>query len=178
MRIIGGKYKGRIVKPGKNFRARPTTDLAREGLFNILTNRIDFEELEILDLFSGTGSISFEFASRGCKNITLVENDPMHLKFIVKAIKELDISGIEPIKADVFRFIKKTGQKFDLIFADPPYELKELQNIPSHVFDSEILKPGGQLILEHPKSYSFSNHRNFTELRRYGSVHFSFFKGE
>lgn len=176
MRIVGGQYKGRVFNPGKNFRARPTTDVAKESLFNILTNKYDFEEINVLDLFSGTGSISYEFASRGCKQITLVESDFVHFKFITETLIRLQTKSVYPVKANVFQFIKKSREKYDLIFADPPFELKELKDIPDLIFFSEILKPEGIFILEHPKNYAFSSHPNFQELRHYGSVHFSFFK--
>jgi 16S rRNA (guanine966-N2)-methyltransferase len=175
MRIVGGQYKGRVFKPGKNFRARPTTDVAKESLFNILTNRYDFEDINVLDLFSGTGSISYEFASRGCNHITLVESDFVHFKFITQTLIQLQTKSVYPVKTDVFHFIKKSREKYDLIFADPPYELKELKDIPDFIFSSDILKPEGLLILEHPKSYKFSSHPRFEEQRHYGSVHFSFF---
>ncbi|NQU88718.1 MAG: RsmD family RNA methyltransferase [Mariniphaga sp.] len=176
MRIVGGKYKGRIFKPGKNFRARPTTDMAKEGLFNILTNRFNFEELEVLDLFSGTGSISFEFASRGSNHITLVESDSIHFKFILQTINSLQLKSITPLKANVFRYLRNSQQKFDLVFADPPYNLKELKDIPKLIFSSEILKPESTFILEHPKELNFASLKEFKEVRNYGNVHFSFFE--
>jgi 16S rRNA (guanine966-N2)-methyltransferase len=175
MRIIGGQYKGRVFNPGKNFRARPTTDLAKESLFNILENRYDFSGMKVLDLFSGTGSISYEFASRGCSQITLIESDFIHFRFIIQTLGLLKTEAIIPIKADVFYFIKKCSEKFDLIFADPPFQLPQLANLPGYILTSGILKPEGVLILEHPKDYDFSSHPGFLELRRYGSVHFCFF---
>ncbi|MBN1819666.1 MAG: 16S rRNA (guanine(966)-N(2))-methyltransferase RsmD [Prolixibacteraceae bacterium] len=176
MRIVGGKYKGRIFNPGNNFRARPTTDMAKEGLFNILTNRINFEETDVLDLFSGTGSISLEFISRGSRHVTLIESDPVHFRFILQTINSLEIENITPVKTDVFRFLNRCDSEFDLIFADPPFNLKRLDEIPDLIFNASILKPGAILILEHPKNYNFSNHLHFKELRNYGSVHFSFFQ--
>ncbi len=177
MRIIGGEFKSRMFSPGKNFKARPTTDFARENLFNILDNRYDFQELKVLDLFSGTGSISFEFASRGCGEITSVELDHVHLSFIYSVIKQLNLSEvIHLFKADVFRFIGRSEESFDLIFADPPYELKRLAELPDLVMNSSLLKDDQSLfILEHGKKNDFSGHPNFRELRVYGSVHFSFF---
>ena len=176
MRIVGGQYKGRIFRPGKSFKARPTTDVAKEGLFNILTNTIDFEETKVLDLFAGTGSISYEFASRGCQDITLVELNFTHYKFINEVIEKLGTKCIKPIKGNVFKFTEKTKATYDLIFADPPFDLPKLKDIPDAIFNNELLNENGMFILEHPKSYEFNSHPNFKELRRYGNVHFSFFK--
>jgi 16S rRNA (guanine966-N2)-methyltransferase len=177
MRIIGGTFKSRVFKPGKNFRARPTTDFARENLFNILSNRYDFENKSVLDLFAGTGSISFEFASRGCPNITCVELDRFHYAFICSVIDKLDLKKvINPLNADAFRVVKKIGQHFDLIFADPPYELKRLSDLPDLIMSSDLLTKDGLFILEHGKTNDFSSHPDFLEIRVYGSVHFSFFK--
>ena len=175
MRIVGGKYKGRIFTPKKNFGARPTTDLAKEALFNILVNRINFEEISVLDLFAGSGSIGYEFVSRGAKNVTFVEKNYSHVQFIKKVTSELEIENAQIIRDDTFRFMKRYPGKFDIIFADPPYDLKHLSEIPSAVFESGILKENGLFILEHPKDYSFSRHPNFAELRNYGKVNFSFF---
>jgi 16S rRNA (guanine966-N2)-methyltransferase len=177
MRIIGGELKGRLFKPGKNFKARPTTDFARENLFNILTNRIDFEETKILDLFAGTGSISFEFASRGCKSVTAVEIDHVHYSFIQNVILQLKLENvIHLLRYDVLKFIPRCVEKYDLIFADPPYQMKEIISIPDLVFKNQLLNPGGQLILEHGKSSNFSAFPQLVEQRIYGSVNFSFFQ--
>jgi 16S rRNA (guanine966-N2)-methyltransferase len=176
MRIIGGTFKSRVFKPGKNFRARPTTDFARENLFNILANRYDFENKNVLDLFAGTGSISFEFASRGCPNITCVELDHFHYAFICSVIDKLGLKKvINPLNADAFRVVKKIGQQFDFIFADPPYDLKRLADLPDLIMSSNLLSKEGLFILEHGKTNDFSSHPDFSEIRVYGSVHFSFF---
>lgn len=176
MRIIGGKFKSRIFRPGKNFKARPTTDFARENLFNILENRYDFENKKVLDLFSGTGSISFEFASRGCQNVTSIELDRFHYRFIESVIETLGIKRIvKALNADVFKFIGRTSEQFDLIFADPPYELDQIAEIPNLILNSNLLNYEGLLVLEHGKTNDFSSHPFFRELRKYGSVHFSFF---
>jgi len=176
MRIIGGAFKSRIFRPGKNFKARPTTDFARENLFNILNNRYIFEDKKILDLFSGTGSISFEFASRGCQSITSVEMDRFHYNFICSVIEKLDIKdSVKAINGDVFKFIGRSPEQYNIIFADPPYELKRLSEIPDLILNSNLLPDEGLLILEHGKTNDFSIHPNFSELRTYGSVHFSFF---
>jgi 16S rRNA (guanine966-N2)-methyltransferase len=172
MRIIGGIFKSRIFRPNKSFKARPTTDFARENLFNILCNRYLFDNKKILDLFSGTGSISFEFASRGCQDITCVELDRHHYNFICSVIEILKIKdSLKAVNSDVFKFISRSAEQFDIIFADPPYELKRLAEIPDLILNSI----NGLLILEHGKTNDFSSHPLFGELRTYGSVHFSFF---
>lgn len=176
MRIVGGKYKGRIFHPGKSFRARPTTDIAKEGLFNILENRYDFSNKKILDLFSGTGSMGYEFISRGCEQATLVENNFAHYRFILEVIGELKIENARVFKADVFKFLKKSGDLFNIIFADPPYDLKAFETIPDAVLETDLLASEGVFILEHPKEYSFVSHPNFREIRNYGKVNFSFFE--
>jgi len=176
MRIIGGELKGRLFIPGKNFKARPTTDFAKENLFNILSNRIDFDEIKVLDLFAGTGSISFEFASRGCNSVTTVELDHVHYAFISSVTKQLDLEKcIHLLRYDVLKFIPRCTEKYDLIFADPPYQLKTLKDIPDLVLHYQLLNPGGLLILEHGRSDDFATHPNLFEQRVYGSVHFSFF---
>jgi len=176
MRIVGGKYKGRIFSPGKKFKARPTTDIAKEGLFNILENRYEFSTKKVLDLFSGTGSMGYEFLSRGCQHATLVENNFLHYKFILEVLDKLNIENVEVFKTDVFKFIKKSPEKFSIIFADPPFDLPELVKIPDLVLDTKLLADKGVFILEHPKEYDFSKHKSFKEVRRYGKVNFSFFE--
>ena len=177
MRIVSGKFKGRRFSPPKNLQARPTTDIAKEGLFNILNNMIDFEEITVLDMFGGTGSISFEFASRGCSNITLLEINSLNYAFMQKIINELGVADvIHALKYDSFKFVASTKAKFDLIFADPPYDHKELERIPDLIFEKKLLNSDGLLILEHPKGKDFKNHSCFFENRKYGHVNFSFFK--
>jgi 16S rRNA (guanine966-N2)-methyltransferase len=176
LRIISGRYKGRRIDPPAGFTARPTTDYARESLFNILNNRIDFEAVNVLDLFAGTGSISYEFASRGTPEIHLVEKDPRHISFIRKMVEQMKLENIKPIHIDVKAFLKTCRFKYDIIFADPPYDLRWLGDIPDLVAEAEIMKDDGFFILEHPKNFSFNNHRSFFEHRNYGSVNFSFFK--
>jgi 16S rRNA (guanine966-N2)-methyltransferase len=177
MRIIGGELRGRIFKPGKNFKARPTTDFAKENLFNILSNRIDFEEISVLDLFSGTGSISFEFASRGCRSVTAVEIDHVHYGFIASVVAQLQLSKIvHLLRYDVLKFIPRCTEKYDLIFADPPYQLRNLKEIPELILKYQLINQGGMLVLEHGKGDDFVAHPNLFEVREYGSVHFSFFK--
>lgn len=176
MRIIGGLYKGRIFTPGKSFKARPTTDFAKENLFNILENRINWEETTALDLFSGTGSISYELVSRGCKQVTSVEINFQHCKFISEVKSILKISNLQIIRDDSFHFIQKTKQKFDLIFADPPFDMKNVAEVPEKILTTTILHTDGLLIVEHSKHQRFDNLPQLFELRNYGSVNFSFFK--
>jgi 16S rRNA (guanine(966)-N(2))-methyltransferase RsmD len=177
MRIVGGTHRGRQFSPGKSFKARPTTDRAKESLFNILTNRIDFEELKVLDLFSGTGSISFEFFSRGCANVTTVELDYQHHEFIRSVIQKLGAKEeIRAIKGNAFKFCEQTVDQFDLIFADPPYDHPKFNEVPELILKNNLLKDDGLFILEHSKYYDFSSFNELVETRKYGSVHFSFFK--
>ena len=176
MRIISGKYKSRRFQLPKNLRARPTTDMARESLFNILNNKIDWENTSALDLFSGTGSIALELVSRGCPRVVSVESNAKNHAFIQGVKAKLDATELLTIKADVFSFIKTCNQTFDLIFADPPYDLKELESIPGKIFDYELLNDDGVFILEHSKNNTFKEHPLFKEVRKYGAVHFSFFE--
>lgn len=176
MRVISGIYKRRRFDVPKNFKARPTTDFAKENLFNVLSNRIDFEDgLTALDLFAGTGSISIELVSRGCDKVISVEKDPQHYSFICKVMQEVKTDKCLPIRGDVFKFIASTREKFDFIFADPPYALANLKNIPDLIFEKGLLKEDGLFILEHGKDHSFEEHPHFVEQRQYGSVNFSFF---
>ncbi|HNW51709.1 MAG TPA: RsmD family RNA methyltransferase [Prolixibacteraceae bacterium] len=176
MRIISGKYKGRNFEPGgKSFKARPTTDFAKESLFNILANHIDFEEVKFLELFAGTGSISYEFISRGCSDVTMVELNFKHIEFIKSVLKEID-EAAKVYRADVFKFLKGHRIKYDVIFADPPYDLPRFGEIPGLVLQENLLKENGILIVEHSKQYDFSTIPGFYEMRNYGSVHFSFFR--
>ncbi|RIJ45866.1 16S rRNA (guanine(966)-N(2))-methyltransferase RsmD [Maribellus luteus] len=176
MRIVGGKYKGRMFHPGKKFKARPTTDVAKEGLFNILENRYEFSTKNVLDLFSGTGSMGYEFVSRGSKQVTLVESDFIHYKFILQVLETLEIENARVFKADVFKFLKKSHDSFNIIFADPPFDLPAFEKIVDAVLSAGILASEGVFILEHPKEYDFSSHPDFREIRNYGKVHFSFFE--
>lgn len=175
MRIIGGRYKGRRINPPSNFKARPTTDFAREGLFNILNNRVDFESVTVLDLFSGTGSISYEFASRGASAVHLVEKDFKHISGIKKILEELDLHNVRPIHIDVKAYLKTCSVKYDIVFADPPYELSWLEELPDIVTQAGVIKEDGFFILEHPRDISFAGHKLFFEHRNYGGVNFSFF---
>jgi 16S rRNA (guanine966-N2)-methyltransferase len=174
MRIIHGKYRSRRLNLPKNLKARPTTDQARESLFNILINRLYFEDIKVIDLFSGTGSISFEFASLGTRDITLVEKNRFNIQTITKNIELLGIDCIQAISGDVFTFISRNRVKYDLIFADPPYDLPAMENLPDLLIP-HLSEPEGCLILEHGPSHRFNDHPNFQETRQYGKVHFSFF---
>ncbi len=178
MRIISGTHKGRVIHPPKNLPVRPTTDFAKESLFNILNNHIDFEGLKLLDLFCGTGSISFEFASRGSTSITSVDENYQCCEFIKKTSFDFKIENIKTIKSDVFGFLKKNLNSYDIIFADPPYiiELSKLELIHELVFSKNFLKPGGLLIIEHSQQCDLSKLSHFSEHRKYGNVNFSFFK--
>ena len=177
MRIISGTHKGKVIFPDKNFRARPTTDFAKENLFNVLNNYIDIEGAVVLDLFSGTGSISYEFASRGAERIVSVELNYNHYSFIKKTIVQLGFKNINVFKTDVFIACKKLkGQSFDIIFADPPYDLEKIMDIPAAIFDNELLAPDGLAIIEHPGTVDFSSAPFFSEQRQYGSVNFSIFR--
>lgn len=176
MRIISGKYKGRRISAPSNITARPTTDFAKEGLFNILNNRIDFEDIEVLDLFAGTGGIGIEFISRGCKSVTSVEENERHCTFIRKVCNELNIKNLSLLKMDVFKFIGSCYTQFDMIFADPPYELDKIAEIPNLIFSNQLLKSDGLFVLEHSSKNSFEQHPNFVDHRYYGSVNFSFFE--
>ena len=160
MRIVGGTFKGRIFRPTRNFKSRPTTDIAKEGLFNILENRYDFSNKRILDIFSGTGSIGYEFLSRGCFDATFVENNFIHYRFILSVLDTLKINNARVFKTDAFKFVQKSKEKFDIIFADPPFDLKNLGEIPTVLFNSQILNENGLFILEHPREFNFSKHNN------------------
>ncbi len=146
MRIVSGKHKGIRLNPPLNISARPTTDFAKESLFNVLNNRVDFEELRVLDLFAGTGGISFEFASRGCISVTSVEKNRVQANFIRKTCTQLKLDEVQLIQGDVFKFLKSTKVKYDLIFADPPYDLPELEILPDLVFEHELLAEDGVFI--------------------------------
>ena len=176
MRIISGKYKGRTIPVRKNFPSRPTTDFAKENIFNVLSNQFYFEDISVLDLFAGTGSISYEFASRGCRKVVSIERDYQSFYFIRSTASELNIPAVKVIKTDVFRYLENCDEQFDVIFADPPYDLKSLDEIPEKVLKTNILKKGGWFILEHGKNHQFNNNQHLFNKRVYGSVHFSIFK--
>ena len=176
MRIVTGIYKGRHFDIPRTFKARPTTDFAKENLFNVLNGYIDFDGISALDLFSGTGSISFEMLSRGCNPVVSVEMDAEHVQFIKNCTQKLQAEGHVIVRKDVFRFIKTTQRQFDLIFADPPYQLETLPDLPDLILSKGILAPDGVFCFEHGKNYDFSAHPRFVEHRNYGSVNFTLFK--
>lgn len=180
MRIITGKYKGKHFEVPRSFKARPTTDFAKENLFNVLRAYVDFEETRALDLFAGTGSITLELLSRGCPEVVSVERDRQHYAFVRAAVEHC-IAGdadvrVRVLNADVLRIIAKSTESFDLVFADPPYALRELSELPERVMASGLLKPGALFVLEHGKEHDFSSRPEFLEHRAYGSVNFSFFR--
>lgn len=179
MRIISGKYKGRRLNAPKNLPVRPTTDMAKEGLFNILNNLYYIEDIEVLDLFSGTGNISYEFASRGCEAIIAVDQNFGCVKYIQQVSREFDFS-IDVIKSDVYKFIEKSNKKYDVIFADPPYDFPESEfaKIATLIFQNDLLHPEGVLIIEHSKQTKLQNHPDFSYEKRYGGNVFSFFEKE
>lgn len=176
MRIISGKYRGRNITPPHNLRARPTTDFAKENLFNILGNLVDFEECDVLDLFSGTGSITYEFASRGAHSVTSIEINAVHHNFIRRTLKDLGAENVYPVKANAFLYLRSCSKSFDIVFSDAPYDLEGLEEIVDMVLSGSILKDDGIFIFEHSDKYDFSKHEYFWQLRSYGSVQFSFFK--
>lgn len=177
MRIISGTHKGRRITAPSKLPVRPTTDVAKEALFNILNNYYHISDLSILDLFSGTGNIAYEFAARGAENITSVDANYDCVKFIKKTSEELDFP-ITTIKSDVFKYLEKAAINADIIFADPPYDFedKKFARIAELVFERKMLNEDGQLIIEHSKHTDLSNLENFKESRKYGSSVFSFFE--
>lgn len=176
MRIISGQFGGRkIHPPGKMPFTRPTTDIAKEGLFNILQNNIDIEGVKTLDLFGGTGSISYELASRGASDLTIVEKDPRMYEFIKKNIEEFGIENAIVIREEVFHFIDHCDNKFDFIFAGPPYALKKLDDLPGEIYKKQLLKKNGWFVLEHTPDHNFEKEPMFKTARNYGTTVFSIF---
>ncbi len=176
MRIIGGRFKGKTILPPAGYKARPTTDFAKEGLFNILNNEYEFEGLKVLDLFGGTGAVSYEFASRGAEQVYCIEMLPLHANFIKSQAAVFGMKNLNVVRHNVFDFLDICKLKFDLIFADPPYAIEGLAEIPDKVFAKDILHKGAYFILEHPGDYSFAEHPYFVKEKKYGNVHFSFFE--
>ena len=176
MRIIGGSLKGLKLNPPKNLPVRPTTDLAKEALFNILQNQIEFDGIRVLDLFSGTGNISMEFASRGAEQVTSVDRSIQCVHYLKDTARQHGLTNIKAYKDDVFKYLQLETEQFDLIFADPPYDLNRIPEIPKVIFEKNMLLPGGLLIVEHQSMQNLSNHPAFVEQRRYGHSSFSFFR--
>lgn len=178
MRIIGGTLKGRKFQPPARFKGRPTTDFAREALFNILAHRLDLSGCRVLDLFAGTGALSYEFASRGASSITAVEKGHPSCAFIRSTFKALDIEGATVVRDDVYRFLSLPQKSYDVVIADPPYDDHHLAELPQRVKAAACLSEGGIFILEHGSEHKFSEEDGCDETRRYGAVHFSFFTFE
>jgi len=176
MRIVGGIFSGRRFSPPTSTPARPTTDVAKEGLFNTLQNLMDIEGSKTCDLFGGTGSISYELASRGAEDLVLIERDMGNINFIKKTSKELGISDkLQIIKGDVFKFMKQSTEQYDFIFAGPPYALVNIDDIPMLVFEKNMLAPGGVFVLEHTPRNDYQSHPQFLRMKNYGTTIFSFF---
>ena len=178
MRIIGGRLKGLRLNPPNNLPVRPTTDLAKEALFNILNNLLDFEGLKVLDLFSGTGNIAMEFASRNAEKVVAVDRAQQCVFYLKDMATKHKLPEITVFKADVFKFLEMETEPYDLIFADPPYDLDKIPQLPNSVFTKQLLVADGLLIIEHPAYQNLSNQPNFSEKRVYGNTAFSFFKGQ
>lgn len=177
MRIIGGTLKGKTIEPPAGFKARPTTDFAREALFDMIGNAYEFDDLKVLDLFGGTGAISYEFISRGVGRVWTVEMNPLHASFISNTARHLGIADrLTVVRHNVFEFLPLCQEKFDIVFADPPYALEDLQTLPDKVFAADILHPACWFILEHGDEHSFADHPRFLREKKYGRVHFSFFE--
>ena len=176
MRIISGTHRGRMIIAPKNLRARPTTDFAKENLFNVLNNYIDFEGIDVLDLFAGTGSISYEFASRGAKSVLAVEVNNVHHRFIKSTAEAFKLSNLFVVNANAFLYLKNCPKTFDVIFSDAPFDLEGSGEVVNLVLERDLLKSDGILIFEHSKSQDFESHPNCFMIRSYGSVVFSFFQ--
>jgi 16S rRNA (guanine966-N2)-methyltransferase len=176
MRIVGGDFSGRRFNPPAKIPARPTTEVAKEGLFNTLDNIIDFEGIKTLDLFGGTGSISYELASRGAEDLTLIERDLTSIDFIKKTAVDLGIAGkLQVIRGDVFKFMKQSTDQYNFIFAGPPYALQQIDELPLLVFEKNMLAPGGIFILEHTPRNDYQQHPRFQRMKNYGTTVFTFF---
>ena len=176
MRIIRGKYGRRRFDVPSNITARPTTDFARENIFNVIENIIDLEGITALDLFAGTGAISFEFLSRGCQSVTAVEKAATQYNFIRKVAQQLQCNNFNIVRGDALKYAQTSLAKFDIIFADPPYALRNLATIPDLIFEKNLLAEGGIFVFEHGKDNDFSQHPRFVEHRHYGSVNFTIFR--
>ena len=172
MRIIAGSLKGRRLNPPTTLPVRPTTDMARESLFNILNNYVDYE---VMDLFAGTGAVSFEFVSRGAKDVTSVDSNSQCIDFIKSSAAHFGVNNLRAVRSDVFDLLKRAYKQFDIIFADPPYALETLPQLPDLIFNSNVLTEDGIFILEHPREFEFEEHPHFWQHRHYGKVNFTFF---
>ena len=175
MRIIRGRYQRRQITAPTNLPVRPTTDMAKESLFNIIDNHFDLEETEAMDLFAGTGNISYELVSRGCPKVVAVDQDFGCVKFIRETANKLNMKELLVVRSDVYRFLDKHKMQYDLIFADPPYDCEHYDQIINLIFERNLLREGGMFVLEHDKYQKFEEHPHFMEQRHYGKVNFTFF---
>ena len=176
MRIIGGKWGGRRIHPPTKMPfTRPTTDIAKEGLFNILQNQVDFEGIKTLDLFGGTGAITYELLSRGAADSTIVEKDPQMFRFITDTLQKLGAEGVKPVRLEVFKFLESCHEQYDFIFAGPPYALNTIDEIPRMVVSQQLIAPGGLFVLEHTPRNNYEHYPGFMKQRNYGTTLFSFF---
>lgn len=175
MRIIAGILRGRRLNPPASLPVRPTTDMARESLFNILSNYVDFEDCTAMDLFAGTGAVSFEFVSRGVREVTSIDINAHCTDFIKSEAARMAVRNIHVVRADVFDLLKRANRRFDIVFADPPYALDGIASLPDLVFERGVLTDDGIFILEHPRDFSFEQHPHFWQHRAYGKVNFTFF---
>jgi len=176
VRIISGCYKGRRIDPPVNLPVRPTTDFAKEGLFNVLTNLVDFSATSVLDLFAGTGNISFEFISRGCKHVIALDIERRCVDFINLTAANLGMDGLKAVRSNALIYLRKPWEPFDLVFADPPYRMKGINQLPDQILNTGLLNAGGFLVLEHSGQIDFGEHPQVNQVRKYGKVHFSFFR--
>lgn len=175
MRIIAGSLKGRRLNPPTTLPVRPTTDMARESLFNILNNYVDYEDCSVMDLFAGTGAMSLEFVSRGAKDVTAIDINNQCTDFIKSSALQFGVKNLHVVRTDVFDLLKRAYKKFDIVFADPPYALEQLPQLPDLIFERDILTEDGIFILEHPREFQFVDHPHFWQHRNYGKVNFTFF---
>ncbi len=175
MRIIAGFLKGRRLNPPASLPVRPTTDMARESLFNILNNYVDYESCAVMDLFAGTGAVSLEFVSRGAREVTSIDINAQCTDFIKDSARQFGIKNLHVVRSDVFDMLKRAYKKFDIVFADPPYALEALPQLPDLIFDQDLLTEDGIFVLEHPREYQFEQHPHFWQHRNYGKVNFTFF---
>jgi 16S rRNA (guanine966-N2)-methyltransferase len=176
MRIISGKYRGKVLMAPRNLPTRPTTDFAKEALFNLMNNHFELEMISVLDLFAGTGNIGFEFASRGAESITAVDNNGNCVKYINTTAAALKFENMQAHRADAIKFVERAYRKWDVVFADPPYEFEGHELLVNKVFEKNILEDEGMLVIEHSKRTSLEEHPRFRESRNYGNVTFSFFE--
>lgn len=175
MRIISGSHRSRQIKAPKNLPVRPTTDMAKEALFNILVNHFNLDEVIVLDLFAGTGNITYEFASRGALGVTSIDTELRCVDFIRTTAKQLGFEQVLSFRSDAFRFLQNSQNKYDIIFCDPPYDMEGIDVIPRIVFEKKLLKDSGWLVIEHSDRNKFNDIPEFLQHRHYGSVNFSIF---